>query len=67
MSLRWKYLPTADCSVEVGGQVLPVESGYLPLVLPPRVVQALEESPHFQLVPWAAPPEPASKAKTNKR
>lgn len=67
MSLRWKYLHATDCSVEVGGQVLPVKGGFLPCNLPLRVVQALEESPHFQLVPWAAPPEPASKAKTTKR
>lgn len=60
--LRWKYLGDASL-VEVGGQVLPAELGFLPLDLPPQVLEALEISPHFVQATWEAPVEPVKPKK----
>lgn len=63
MTLRWKYLDAETCSVDVGGQVLPVEGWLLPVELSPQVLEALEVSPHFVQVPWEAPVKPSKPSK----
>lgn len=60
--LRWRYISVTATFVEVGGEVLPVELGFLPENLSPQVLQAVELSPCFVQVPWEAP-EPPPKPK----
>lgn len=61
--LRWKYKSAEATFVEVGGEVLPVEHGFLPRSLSPSVLAAVALSHHFMQVEDPLPEPKAPKGK----